>query len=129
MKLLIVDDDPQEIELARLAFAGVADVHACSGVIEAMSMLAHESFDLCLVDLRLAAGRSGLELVLNCTATVPFIVLTNFPEDEAAMAEAAALSGCFGLVSKELAENKQCSVHFHRMMRFAILKFNSQHQS
>lgn len=122
MNILIVDDDPKEIEIARLALWDVGGIRSASTSAEALQLLKDETIDLCLVDLRLAAGRSGLELVAK--VTVPCIVLTNFPEDAAAMAAAAALPACMGFASKELIGSQHCSANFMRLMEFVILKFN-----
>jgi two-component system response regulator GlrR len=78
-KILVVDDDPNIIELVkmRLESAGY-DVAAASKEEEALSTIRADSVDLCLLDLMLE-NQDGISLMENVhaiTPDVPAIILT-----------------------------------------------------
>jgi len=86
-QILLVDDNPRETELARLAFRehGYGDVlRTASGVAGALEVIASAPPKLVLLDLKLAEA-SGLELLARIksdarTRTVPVVVMTTSRE-------------------------------------------------
>jgi CheY-like chemotaxis protein len=86
-EILLVDDNPREAELARLAFRehGYGDtLHTAADVAEALQAAAAVRPKLVLLDLKLAEA-SGLELLTRLksderTRAVPVVVMTNSRE-------------------------------------------------
>ncbi len=99
-KLLLVDDDRLVLStLSRgLEQAGYA-VQACDSVGEALRVLAIETPDIVVLDVRMP-GASGLDLAreLRNSADIPFIFLTAYSEAEVVMQ--AAQHGALGYVVK-----------------------------
>jgi two-component system response regulator PilR (NtrC family) len=62
-KVLIVDDEPDIRELLEITLGRMKlDTFSARNISEALALLKHHAFDLCLTDLRLPGG-TGLELV------------------------------------------------------------------
>jgi DNA-binding response OmpR family regulator len=79
LRILFVDDAPDEAEMYRVAFAlDGAEVVCAESVDEALEAVARSSFDVVVSDVFLY-GRSGLELARELRAagvTTPAIALT-----------------------------------------------------
>jgi CheY-like chemotaxis protein len=65
LKILIVDDDSVDRELARRCLSEIEELEIVPAVSgdEALELVAREAPDIVLTDLRMPGGLSGLELV------------------------------------------------------------------
>lgn len=99
--ILIVDDEPDIIELLELTLARMGmDVVSAKSVAEATHLLQSRHFDLCLTDMRLPDG-DGLDLVKYIAqkcANLPVAVITAHSTAENAVA--ALKAGAFDYISK-----------------------------
>jgi two-component system response regulator PilR (NtrC family) len=100
---LVVDDEPDICELLSITL-GRMDVRAkvCGDIASAKRMLDHETFDLCLTDMRLPDG-DGLDLVdwiQDQAPGTPVAVITAHGSVE--LAVRALKLGAFDFVSKPL---------------------------
>lgn len=99
-KILLVDDDRLVLATlkAGLETAGYA-VQACSSAEEARRVLALDTPDIAVLDIRMP-GASGLDLAqeLGEAQAVPFLFLTAYGEDE--LVRKAAGSGALGYLVK-----------------------------
>ncbi len=105
--ILIVDDEPDIIELLELTLARMGmNVESAQCINEAKTKLDSYSFQLCLTDMRLPDG-DGLELVRyidkHC-AGLPVAVITAYGTAENAVA--ALKSGAFDYLSKPISLEK-----------------------
>src|SRR5436305_14837788 len=103
--ILIVDDHPTNLKLARVLFAAEGyDVHTAGSATEALGVLSGLRPHLILMDL-LLPDTHGLELTRRLksdpgTRDIPIVALTAFAmkgDDEKALA-----AGCDGYVSKPI---------------------------
>ncbi len=102
--VLIVDDEPDILELLELALARMGlEVERASGVRQAIQCLDAQKFDLCLTDMRMPDGE-GLEVVRHIAERgldVPVAVITAHGNLENAVAVLKA--GAFDYLSKPVA--------------------------
>ena len=96
MKLLLVEDDPDDVllvqdQLAEVEAAACAVIPADS-LKQAMERLAAESFDAVLLDLGLpdSEGLDGLARIRTETPQVPVVILTGLADQETALAAVRA---------------------------------------
>jgi len=103
--VLVVDDNPQNLKLARLVLEGEGfDVRTASDAGEALALLAHFTPHVILMDLQLP-GMDGFELTRHVKASVAtrgalVIALTAYAMkgDEARARDA----GCDGYIAKPI---------------------------
>lgn len=108
MKLLIIDDEPDNVDLLMLVFeaAGHDVVTATSGA-EAISAAESEAYDIILTDLSLPGGVDGLEVVRAVrggarNARVPLVAVTAF---SSTIVHTRALdAGCDAVVTKPIVD-------------------------
>ncbi len=103
-RVLIVDDEPDILELLELALVRMGlEVVRASGVRQAVQRLGAQKFDLCLTDMRMPDGE-GLEVVRHIAEhnlDVPVAVITAHGNLENAVAVLKA--GAFDYLSKPVA--------------------------
>ena len=102
-QVLVVDDEADIRELLGLTLARMGlDAHCAASTAEAYALLASNSYDLCLTDMRLADGDglAVLEYVAKRHPNLPVAVLTAHGSAENAVA--ALKAGAFDYVSKPL---------------------------
>ncbi|MFA6014200.1 MAG: sigma-54 dependent transcriptional regulator [Gallionellaceae bacterium] len=103
-RVLIVDDEPDILELLELALVRMGlEVGRAGNVRDAREQLKNAHFDLCLTDMRMPDG-DGLELVQYIAAQnldVPVAVVTAHGNTENAVA--ALKAGAFDYLSKPVA--------------------------
>ncbi|GKS68760.1 two-component system, NtrC family, response regulator PilR [Nitrosomonas sp. PY1] len=101
IKILIVDDEPDIIELLELTLARMGmDVVSAQSIDAAKTQLKSQHFQLCLTDMRLPDGE-GLDLVKHVTqyyTDLPIAVITAYGSTENAVA--ALKAGAFDYLSK-----------------------------
>ncbi|WP_297324620.1 sigma-54 dependent transcriptional regulator [Nitrosomonas sp.] len=99
--ILIVDDEPDIIELLELTLARMGmDVSSAKCISEAKILLQSRQFQLCLTDMRLPDG-DGLDLVkfiASHCSSLPVAVITAYGTTENAVA--ALKAGAFDYLSK-----------------------------
>jgi two-component system response regulator PilR (NtrC family) len=100
-KVLIVDDEPDIRELLEITLGRMKlDTFSAKNVKDAKDLLARESFDLCLTDMRLPDG-SGMELVQYIQQrhpNVPVAMITAFGSLDTAIQ--ALKAGAFDYLTK-----------------------------
>jgi two-component system response regulator PilR (NtrC family) len=100
-KVLIVDDEPDIRELLEITLGRMKlDTFSAKNVKDAKDLLARESFDLCLTDMRLPDG-SGMELVQHIQQrhpNVPVAMITAFGSLDTAIQ--ALKAGAFDYLTK-----------------------------
>ncbi|MCG7372580.1 sigma-54 dependent transcriptional regulator [Pseudomonas luteola] len=100
-KVLIVDDEPDIRELLEITLGRMKlDTFSAKNVKDAKDLLARESFDLCLTDMRLPDG-SGLDLVQYIQqkySNVPVAMITAFGSLDTAIQ--ALKAGAFDYLTK-----------------------------
>ncbi|MDH2915567.1 MAG: response regulator, partial [Gallionella sp.] len=103
-RVLIVDDEPDILELLELALTRMGlEVECANGVRQALQRLGSTRFDLCLTDMRMADG-DGLEVVRHISEydlDLPVAVITAHGNLENAVA--ALKAGAFDYLSKPVA--------------------------
>ena len=103
-KILVVDDEPDLLELLELTLSRMGlDTTRAESVAEAVRLLDKEPFDLCLTDMRLPDGE-GLRVVEHINQKgldVPVAVITAFGSAENAVA--ALKAGAFDYLAKPVA--------------------------
>src|ERR1700730_386344 len=89
-KVLLVDDDGNDIFLTRKALEGKGcDVVAAKSVTEALRQIGTQSFDVLITDLHMPEAGDGFAVVTAMRHTQPealTLVVSAFPEEEKAMA-------------------------------------------
>lgn len=82
MKCLIVDDDPLVCDMIS-HFASKVDfveyTLQCQNGVDALNLLATQSFDLVFLDIEMPEI-SGMELLKNIKASIPVVVITSTPD-------------------------------------------------
>jgi len=118
--VLIIDDDSDDVFLIedRLGQMLPGECHfvTCSEKQEAIDLLKERTFDLCILDYRLA-GYEGLEIldaVANAELATPIIMLTGQNDDE--VAKRAIKSGAQDFVMKSSIDEDV----FEKSVRYAI---------
>ncbi|EJL99588.1 response regulator with CheY-like receiver, AAA-type ATPase, and DNA-binding domains [Pseudomonas sp. GM102] len=100
-KILIVDDEPDIRELLEITLGRMKlDTFSARNLAEAQALLAQETFDLCLTDMRLPDG-TGLALVQHIQqryAQVPVAMITAYGSLETAIN--ALKAGAFDFLTK-----------------------------
>jgi two-component system response regulator PilR (NtrC family) len=100
-KILIVDDEPDIRELLEITLGRMKlDTFSARNLAEAQTLLARETFDLCLTDMRLPDG-TGLALVQHIQqryAQVPVAMITAYGSLETAIN--ALKAGAFDFLTK-----------------------------
>ena len=100
-KILIVDDEPDIRELLEITLGRMKlDTFSARNLAEAQALLARETFDLCLTDMRLPDG-TGLTLVQHIQqryAQVPVAMITAYGSLETAIN--ALKAGAFDFLTK-----------------------------
>jgi two-component system response regulator PilR (NtrC family) len=100
-RILIVDDEPDIRELLEITLGRMKlDTRSAKNLSEAQSLLAAETFDLCLTDMRLPDG-TGLELVKHIQqryAQLPVAMITAYGSLEVAID--ALKAGAFDFLTK-----------------------------
>jgi two-component system response regulator PilR (NtrC family) len=103
-KILVVDDEPDLLELLELTLSRMGlDTTRAESVAEAIKLLDREPFDLCLSDMRLPDGE-GLRVVEHINQKgldVPVAVITAYGSAENAVA--ALKAGAFDYLAKPVA--------------------------
>ena len=103
-KVLIVDDEPDLLELLELTLSRMGlDTTRAETVADAIRLLDSEPFDLCLTDMRLPDG-AGLQVVQHISEQgldVPAAVITAYGSAENAVA--ALKAGAFDYLAKPVA--------------------------
>ena len=103
-KVLVVDDEPDLLELLELTLSRMGlDTSCAESVADAIRLLDKEPFDLCLTDMRLPDGE-GLRVVEHINQKgldVPVAVITAFGSAENAVA--ALKAGAFDYLAKPVA--------------------------
>jgi two-component system, NtrC family, response regulator PilR len=98
---LVIDDEPDIRELLEITLARMkVDTRSAATLEQARSLLAKETFDLCLTDMRLPDG-NGIDFVRHIQATrpqLPVAVITAHGNMESAVE--ALKAGAFDFVSK-----------------------------
>ncbi|HZT72989.1 MAG TPA: response regulator [Terriglobales bacterium] len=117
MKVLVVEDQPAELKLARLVLgASGMDVEGVPAAEPAMAAIRHHRPHLILLDLELP-GRNGLSLARQLKASpetrdICIVAITSYPER---YPRAAALdAGCDAYVKKPL-DTRQLPGFLRRM--------------
>ncbi|MDD4911434.1 MAG: sigma-54 dependent transcriptional regulator [Sideroxydans sp.] len=103
-RVLIVDDEPDILELLELALSRMGlYVESASGVQQAMMLLESGKFDLCLTDMRMGDGdgMAVLRFISERNLDVPVAVITAHGNLENAVA--ALKAGAFDYLSKPVA--------------------------
>ena len=91
MRLLYIEDNPQDVDLTRRALAKAGDefiVDTVPTIKEALRRMRKETFDLLLCDMRLPDG-SALDLIKvvnNCEVQPAIVVITGWGDEETAVA-------------------------------------------
>ena len=102
-KLLVVDDDSNLLEFLQRKFKSADyDARTALSATDAIKMVRDESFDLCVVDMRLADG-NGISLMNEFHSTnphMPVIILTGFGSVESAVD--AMKKGAYSYLTKPL---------------------------
>lgn len=103
-RVLVVDDEADIRELLELTLVRMGlDVDQAGGVGEARALLASQSYDLCLTDMRMGDG-DGLELVRHiCENLIDTPVAVITAHGSADNAVAALKAGAFDYLSKPVA--------------------------
>jgi two-component system response regulator PilR (NtrC family) len=100
-RALIVDDEPDIRELLELTLGRMQlETRSAADLATARDLLAAESFDLCLTDMRLPDG-NGLDLVRHIQerhASIPVAVITAYGSMDTAVE--ALKAGAFDFISK-----------------------------
>ena len=100
---LIVDDEPDIRELLEITLNRMnLNTHAAANLSEAKSLFEHNTFDLCLTDMRLPDG-NGIDLVQHIQKyhpNVPVAVITAYGSMDTAIQ--ALKAGAFDFVSKPI---------------------------
>ena len=103
-RVLVIDDEADIRELLDLTLARMGIAADCAGTVaEARKYLEHETYNLCLTDMRLPDGE-GLEIVRligTRYAETPVAVITAFGSTDNAVA--ALKAGAFDYLSKPVA--------------------------
>ena len=103
-KVLVVDDEPDLLELLELTLSRMGLDTSCAQTVgEAIRLLDKDQFDLCLTDMRLPDGE-GLRVVEHINQKgldVPVAVITAFGSAENAVA--ALKAGAFDYLAKPVA--------------------------
>ncbi len=103
-KVLVVDDEPDLLELLELTLSRMGLDTSCAQTVgEAIRLLDRDQFDLCLTDMRLPDGE-GLRVVEHINhkgLDVPVAVITAFGSAENAVA--ALKAGAFDYLAKPVA--------------------------
>jgi two-component system, NtrC family, response regulator PilR len=102
-RVLVVDDEADLRELLQMTLISMGfDVDLAATVAEAKRLLAQQSYELCLTDMRLPDG-TGIELVEQINrydVPMPVAVITAFGSAETAVA--ALKAGAFDYLSKPI---------------------------
>ncbi|EIC22263.1 sigma-54-dependent transcriptional regulator [Thiorhodovibrio frisius] len=102
-RALVVDDEPDILDLVRITLARMGLEAQCVGTLKAARQaLAADRFDFCLTDMRLPDG-DGTDLVRHASAScpeMPVAMVTAYGNMESAVA--AMKAGAFDFVSKPL---------------------------
>ncbi|MFA4923038.1 MAG: response regulator [Ignavibacteriaceae bacterium] len=103
MKILLVEDSPENRAVMAMFIRGIANVDYASNGIEALSKTEENSFDIILMDINLGMGINGMEVTKLLRQTekyksTPIIAVTAYVmlEDQKKILEA----GCSHYVSK-----------------------------
>jgi CheY-like chemotaxis protein len=90
-RLLVVDDDPQQLEIRKLLLEAAGhQVHTASTAAEAMGLLPELRPDVLLMDLRLPKLKDGLSLIraaAEARASSKILVLSGWGEELADLPE------------------------------------------
>ena len=95
-RLLIVDDDPDQLDIRQLVMEEAG--HQVATAADAQSALAEydrHAPEIVLMDLRLPRTEDGLELIRGLrqrSPTVPILVLTGWPENVSTWPEGAMVN-------------------------------------
>lgn len=99
IKILIVEDDLLIAEnlKATLEDLGYDAYEPCATAAEAIKTLAHQSFDLALLDINLDGKDEGIEIgkLINDTYHFPFIFLTAFSDKQTVQAATATYPSAY----------------------------------
>jgi len=106
-QILVIDDEADIRELLEMTLARMGLEPHCAGTAsEALALLAKNSYDLCLTDMRLPDG-DGLEILAYVSKhhpNLPVAVITAYGSAENAVA--ALKAGAFDYVAKPIALNQ-----------------------
>ena len=106
-RVLVIDDEADIRELLDMTLSRMGLESHCAGTVaEALALLAKNSYDLCLTDMRLPDG-DGLEVVAHVSKhhpNVPVAVITAYGSAENAVA--ALKAGAFDYVAKPISLNQ-----------------------
>ena len=84
-KILVIDDEAEQIEALRLLLRETYEVVGATTPIEAFSLTARDGFDLILLDMRLGDDVSGLTVAATIRQgkrhrTIPIIAYSGYPD-------------------------------------------------
>lgn len=103
LKILLVEDSPENREVIIMFIRGIANVDCASSGTEALTKTEENSFDIILMDINLGIGISGMEVTKQLRQTekyksTPIIAVTAYVmlEDQKKILEA----GCSHYVGK-----------------------------
>jgi two-component system response regulator PilR (NtrC family) len=119
-RVLVIDDEPDICDLLKLTLERMKlTVASAESLAEAKTLLASQSFDLCLTDLQLPDG-SGLDLVTEIQRNhpeIPVAVITAHGNMDTAIT--ALKAGAFDFISKPI------DLHHLRTIIESALKLNA----
>ena len=123
MRILIVDDEPNIRTTLRVALESMRHVvDEAGGMADALRKVERSRFDAALVDLRLGAGESGLDLMEACLRRAPrlaVVIITAYGTIEIAVD--AMRRGAFDYLAKPFTP-AQIRAMLERVERFKTLQ-------
>ena len=106
-QVLVVDDEADIRELLGMTLTGMGlETHSAAGTRDAFSLLARNTYDLCITDMRLpdGDGLAVVDYVAKHHPSTPVAVITAFGSAENAVA--ALKAGAFDYLSKPVSLNQ-----------------------
>jgi len=125
-KLLVVDDDSNLLEFLQRKFKSAEyEAKTALSATDAIKMVRDESFDLCVVDMRLADG-NGISLmneVHSMNPHMPVIILTGFGSVESAVD--AMKKGAYSYLTKPL-DGRELMLQIEKALENSRLNYEVQ---
>jgi len=125
-KLLVVDDDSNLLEFLQRKFKSAEyEAKTALSATDAIKMVRDESFDLCVVDMRLADG-NGISLmneVHSMNPHMPVIILTGFGSVETAVD--AMKKGAYSYLTKPL-DGRELMLQIEKALENSRLNYEVQ---
>jgi len=101
LHILVVDDDPEMLEMLNGSLPGIGRIEQCHDAYQALARLENEPFDVVILEL-LLPGASGVDLIERLDAAglkVPVVVLSA-GGSEGALADRARRAGARAVMDK-----------------------------